>query len=97
MNYPDFSDKVVSFTLYDNQFSHDFINPSFEEQGGRLFVVGQVPVGATGSGWTDGKIAAIAWESVMEYVVFDNVMDYTAAVAQSDAFSAADDDDDYEE
>lgn len=86
MNYPDFNGKVVSFTISDNKYNHDFVNPSLEEQGGRLFVVGQVPTGATNSGWTDGKIAAIAWEQVIEYVVFDDLADYAVATKKSDDY-----------
>lgn len=90
MNALNFTNKVVSLSLYDDDCSHDLSNPYFETLGDRLFIVGQVPEGATESGWTTGKLSAVAWESVMEYVVFDDVADYTAAIEKSEALNGSD-------
>lgn len=97
MNTPNFTNKVISLSLYDDDSNHDLMNPYFETLGDRLFITGHIPAGATDSGWTEGKLSAVAWESVMEYVVFDDVADYTNAIEQSDGFAAFDDEDDYEE
>ena len=40
---PDFTNKTVSFST--NEDSLTILNPQFEEQGGRLFVVGTRPKG----------------------------------------------------
>jgi len=51
-------------------------NPSFQEQLGRLFLVGKVPRGTSENDWAAGRRRAIAWDSISEYVVFDNLTDY---------------------
>jgi hypothetical protein len=84
-NLPDFSGKTVSFTLIDDGAGYDIDNPIFEEHGGRLFVIGTVPKGATNSGWTNGKTSAILWDRVSNFIVFDSAKDFKRSVDISDA------------
>jgi hypothetical protein len=68
---PDFSGKCVSFTLIDESACNDINDPIFEYQGGRLFVVGTIPKGATTSDWAAGALGAVAWNRVTDYIVFE--------------------------
>jgi hypothetical protein len=77
--FPDFRGKVVAFyTLASKRNHHFFVDPVLVVQGGRLFVTGTIP--ALGH-WTDGQTAAVAWESVEDYLVYDSVEDYKARCA----------------
>ncbi len=87
MNFPDFTDKVVSFSIVEDKYNHDLVNPHIEEQAGRLFVVGQSPVGATDSGWMDNKQVAFPWDSVYEYVIFDDIDDWKQATEKAENYN----------
>ncbi|OPZ28991.1 MAG: hypothetical protein BWZ02_01108 [Lentisphaerae bacterium ADurb.BinA184] len=78
---PDFAGKTVSFSTADSTLGVE--EPRFETQGGRLFVVGIVPKGATTSDWAAGVRCAVAWEAVTDYLIFESVADYSARLAQS--------------
>ena len=90
-NIPDFSGKCISLRLIDSESSHDLENPHFEYQGGKLFLVGTVPVGCSESGWDAGHIGAAEWAQVRSYVLFENIGEYTAAVNKSESFYEKDD------
>lgn len=81
---PDLSGKCVSINIIDNTASHDLNNPRFEYQGGRLFIIGTVPKGATVSDWSSGRESVIAWERVTDYFVFKDLDDYYRAIKKSD-------------
>ncbi len=85
-NLPDFSGKVISLRLVDSESSHDLDNPKFEYQGGKLFIIGIVPVGCSESGWDAGHIGAAEWAQVRSYVLFDNLDAYTKGVKVSEDF-----------
>ena len=78
---PDFTGKIVSFSTADSTLGID--EPRFETQGGRLFVVGVVPTGATTSDWAVGVRCAVAWEAVTDYLVFESVGDYKGRLIRS--------------
>ncbi|WP_157533289.1 hypothetical protein [Microbulbifer variabilis] len=80
---PDFSGKCISMCLTDSECRHDLDNPRFEYQGGKLFIVGEVPVGCGESGWDAGHVGAAKWAQVRSYVLFDNFEAYTKAVKVS--------------
>jgi len=81
---PDYSGKCLSMSLIDDDASHDLFDPHFENQGGRLFIMGTLPKGSSDSGWNDNKIGGVAWDRVKEYVIFDSLEEYHAAVKISD-------------
>ena len=43
MNLPDFRDKVITANIKDDDLDHEMIDPHFEEQGNRLFIIGRIP------------------------------------------------------
>ncbi len=86
-NYiPDYSGKCLSLSIKDDSTSHDVCDPRFEFQGGRLFIIGTVPSGATVSDWCKNKTVAIAWDRVTEYYVFEDFKDYEKAVKKSEDY-----------
>ena len=80
---PDFTGKVLNLNLADDEADRDLVSPTFEMQGGRLFLVGEVPAGATTSEWSTGARGAVSWESVTSYLVFDSIAHYATAVERS--------------
>ena len=70
---PDFSGKCISISVVNESHNHDLNDPHFEYQGGRLFIVGLIPETSTDSGWSDNQVGAVAWEQVLNYVLFDNI------------------------
>ncbi len=92
---PDFSGKVASLTICDDDTNHDLVDPSFELQGGRLFVIGSTPKGATESDWTVGVVCGVvcgvAWDRVTDYFLFDSLDECQLAIEISAEFHADDD------
>ena len=85
-NLPNLEGKCVSITIMDDGNSHDLFNPHFELQGGRLFIIGSVPEGATDSNWVVGCQSAVAWDRVTDYFVFENLEAYTKAIEKSNQY-----------
>jgi hypothetical protein len=79
-NLPDLSGKCVSITIMDDDTSHDLNDPHFEIQGGRLFIAGTVPDGATSSNWVVNCQSVIAWDRVTDYFIFENLESYIKAI-----------------
>lgn len=89
---PDFSGKCISMSVIDSECSHDLFDPHFEYQGGVLFIIGTIPVGATDSGWDANQIGSVAWSGVRNYILFNDLDSYIKAVAISDAYQTEDSD-----
>ncbi|MBS3797347.1 hypothetical protein V1358_11425 [Pseudoalteromonas sp. YIC-656] len=87
---PDFSGKCISMRLVDSDCSHDLVDPKFEVQAGRLFIVGIIPEGASESNWDANQLGAVAWEQVRNYTLFDNLASYQKAVAISESYQEED-------
>jgi hypothetical protein len=51
-------------------------HPRWETQGGRLFLVGIVPLGGSANDWCSGIASAVAWDKVTDYLVFDSAAEY---------------------
>lgn len=83
---PDFSGKVV---LLDVSISSLYGGSGlllesaiFQNQGGRLFIVGKVPSLKDWS-WLTGVESAVAWNHVLGYQVFESVEDYAKRVKRT--------------
>ncbi|MEM1143657.1 MAG: hypothetical protein AAGI88_13840 [Pseudomonadota bacterium] len=83
---PDFSKNCLSIRVIGRTACYDLNKPHFEQQGGRLFLVGTVPEGATDSGWSTGHTGAVAWDQVSDYVLFEDLHAYQKAVSKSEAY-----------
>ena len=83
---PDWSGKCISMILMDSAVSHDLESPRFETLGGRTFIVGTIPKGASVSGWSDLQSAGIAWDRVSNYFLFDDLDSYYKAVKISESY-----------
>ena len=73
---PDFTKKVVVVSWMTTDASRALAYPRWERQGGRLFLVGAVPSGGSRNDWLMDGEAAVAWEMVSDYLVFDSLADY---------------------
>jgi hypothetical protein len=79
---PYFIGKVVSFSTSESTLAIN--NPKFEKQKNRLFVVGSVPKGATKNNWAESRPCAIAWDAVVDYMVFDSIEQYNESLLKSE-------------
>ena len=77
---PDFSKKVVSVSIAGEDDGRCLEHPHWETQGGRLFLVGPVPPGASKNNWCDGLPSAVAWDQVTDYLLFDSAEHYAECV-----------------
>ena len=85
-NLPDFSGKCLSIRLIHSEFSHDLYDPKFEYQGGKLFLIGTIPEGASDSDWDANQTGAVAWDLVRNYVLFNSLEEYSKSVEISHSF-----------
>ncbi len=83
---PDFSGKCISLGMAGSQYGHDLFDPRFEYQGGKLFIIGSVPENSSASGWDSGKTAALDWEHVRKYTLFDSLEDFHKADAIAEKY-----------
>ena len=81
---PDFSNRAVTFYIADTpiEYAVTLQSPIFERQAGRWFVVGR-RVSTGSEDWTAGASVAIAWDGVLQYMVFDSAEDFTRRLASS--------------
>jgi hypothetical protein len=73
---PNFKGKVLSVALSGTSWTRAIQDPRFELQCGRLFLVGTSPKEASTKNWVAGSRYAVAWDSVMDYAVFDSLDEY---------------------
>ncbi len=83
---PNFTEKCISLRVRGSKYSHDLLNPYFEYQGGKLFIIGTVPEGASESGWDNNQISALDWEYVIKYTLFENYEEYKKAAKIADNY-----------
>ena len=76
-----FDGKTVTFGTADDNLA--IKNISFEEQFGRIFVVGNIPKGTTNNDWAVGRSCAIAWDSITDYIIFDSEEIYAVSIENS--------------
>jgi len=85
-NYPDFKGKVLSITIKDDTINRDLIDPHFENQAGRIFIIGTVPKGATESDWVEACKSSVAWDRITDYFTFDSLEEYSKAIQVSEDY-----------
>lgn len=73
---PNFTGKALSIVLIGEDDSRILVDPRFELQAGRLFLIGTSPPEASKRDWLAGLDEALAWDRVQEYVVFASAEDY---------------------
>src|SRR5438477_13159369 len=78
---PDFSGKVVSISIAGEDSGRCVEHPRWEIQGGRLFLVGTVPLGGSTNEWCAGIRSAGAWDQVTDYLIFDSAKLYLERLA----------------
>jgi hypothetical protein len=82
---PEFADKLLIVYVSNPPRGMDagvFLEfSSFQHYGGRLFLTGRVPEKGD-SGWASRLPAAVAWDSVVHYLVFDSRDDYERRTAK---------------
>ncbi|MEE4244087.1 MAG: hypothetical protein V2I33_01675 [Kangiellaceae bacterium] len=76
-----FENKVVSFSTVDNTLALKEI--TLELMCNRLFVVGTIPVGATSNDWAINRPSAVAWDSVVDFMIFDSETQYQQLLNKS--------------
>ena len=76
---PNFNGKVCSFSTAADTLAMK--NIKFEMQNNRLFVVGEVPKGATKNDWALGRLCGISWDAVTDYLVFDSENQYSELIS----------------
>lgn len=81
---PNFRDKVLSVLCVNEDTSQLIANPTFEMQVGRVFLKGTIPKDSSRDNWMEGLTAAIAWDTVEDYVVFDSIEDYLTRLHAKD-------------
>lgn len=77
-----FTNKVVSFGSAGDTLA--LKNVRFDLQNGILFVVGEIPIGATINDWAVGRPGALAWNSVTEYMIFESEQQYAELILKSE-------------
>lgn len=77
---PDFSGKVLALTTGSDGEGLVLASPRWERQEGRLFLVGIVPPQA--GIWASGATGAVAWDAVLDYLVFDSAEAYAKSAAR---------------
>jgi hypothetical protein len=73
---PNFKGKVLYVVFAGKDSSRAIENARFERQCGRLFLVGTSPEDASEKDWITGLRYAVAWDSVIDYVVFNSFEEY---------------------
>jgi hypothetical protein len=80
---PDFSGKVVALYISNApRGCEDGVvleYPSFEKRSERIFVCGRIPE-VEGQEWVSNLQAAVDWESVVHYLIFNSIEDYRKRV-----------------
>lgn len=79
-NEPNFNGKVLALTVGSDGEGLILASPTFEQQCGRVFLVGAVPP-AVGV-WAGGSRGAVAWDAVTDYLVFDSIDEYLNRAAR---------------
>ena len=77
-----FEGKVVSFSTCSDTLAMK--NIRFGMQKNRLFLICEVPESATKNNWAANRPCAIAWDSIVDYIIFDSEQQYIELISKSD-------------
>jgi len=58
---------------------------SFDLIHNRLFIVGQISNGSTTNDWALGRPCAIAWDSVIDFMIFDTESQYEEMINKAES------------
>ena len=87
-NLPDFRHKTVCLYLNHAGPALDsgivLLSPRFETHDSRLFLLGDCPANW---GWSSGRPAAVAWDAVVHYIVFNSESEFEQAMKQGGFWS----------
>lgn len=78
----EFIGKVVSFSTSEDTMV--LKNIEFRSINSVDFVFGTIPKNTTKNGWADGKTAGIAWNRVLDFMIFDDEETYGKLLAKSE-------------
>jgi hypothetical protein len=78
-----FNNKIVSLSTSADD-SMTIKEASFELIHDRLFIVGQISKESTTNDWAFGRPCAIAWSSVIDFMVFDTESQYESMIEIAD-------------
>ncbi len=78
-----FKNKVISF---DTKESNTLALMSIKEKiiCNRIFIEGVIPKSATDNNWAEGLVASISWDSIVNYMIFDDLQDYISRMEMSE-------------
>jgi hypothetical protein len=83
---PDFRGKVVVIYLRPSErATWALLGPTFEQQGGRLHLVGKPLADAIEGNWANEATVCVPWGEVAYYLVFKTAADYHDAVNRFEA------------
>jgi len=77
-----FDGKTVSFGTANETLAMK--NISFKEMRNKLFVIGETPSGATVNDLAINRTCAISWDSVNDFIIFENEQEYSNWVEGSE-------------
>jgi len=85
LEFPDIEDKIILIYLSSRPDEHNAVlqKAHFENQGGRIFIVGEFAEGTTANDWASGVSTAIAWDQIEQYLVFDSLEDYFSRMSRA--------------
>jgi hypothetical protein len=79
---PDLSNKVVYIYQVNRDHEVTLQNPTYEEHGGKLFLVGTIPDGGSNNDWLSGLKTFVSWEHITELVIFDSLEEYLGRLSR---------------
>lgn len=84
-NTPDLKSKVILIYMHNRPLEEAVVleDAHFEQQGGRLFLVGRFAEGASENDWASGVKTSLAWDRVDQYFLFDTLAEYLQRAAQA--------------
>jgi hypothetical protein len=82
MAVSDFSGKIILLYLADRPDEHNVVlqNAALEDQGGKVFIVGEFAESTSANDWAAGVQTAVAWDRVEQYLVFDSIEEYFSRI-----------------
>ena len=77
------SNKIISLSTSADD-SITIKDSSFDLIHNRLFIVGEISKGSTTNDWAVSRPCAIAWDSVIDFMIFDTESQYEAMIEKAE-------------